>query len=164
MKLQRLKPLKFITITVLSFILAACSGSAESLERSLREAEAAVAQGDMEAARSVSEHLAGDDNLSQLSASQLARLSIVYMQMADIENSEQNTLKAADLYRRAYKADPDSAGAVYTGLPADQLQYVATLESLENHRNNPVDMSSFADDHDIDPGENDILPDSTESL
>lgn len=164
MKLHRFNPIRLIIISLLSIVMAACSGSAESIERSLREAEAAVAKGDMVAARSVSEHLLGDENLSELSASQLARLSIVYMQMADSENAEQNTLQAADLYRRAYRANADSAQAVYTSLPGDQLQYITTLENLVSHRDNPVDMSSLDEDHDIDPGENDILSDTTVNL
>ena len=67
MKLNRFNPLRFITISLLSIVMAACSGSAESIERSLREAEAAVTKGDMEAARSVSEHLLGDENFSNFS-------------------------------------------------------------------------------------------------
>ena len=60
----------------------------------------ATANGDMTAARSVASHIVGNENLSDMPASQLARLSIVYMQLADTDSTDiqSNVSTAAGLY------------------------------------------------------------------
>lgn len=131
-----------LLILLTSVAMWACSGGgATGIEESLRQAEEAVAQGDMQVARSVSDHIIGDENLSQLSAVQLARLSMVYMQLADSDNDGASTATAADLYNRAYKADADSAELFYTGVSPEQMQHVAAMSSLVSNLNHPVDMS-----------------------
>lgn len=123
--------MKHLIIIPIICLLVSCGGdSINELDTNLREAEAAVAQGDMKVAASLSEYLMGNENLSQLSASQLARLSIVYMQMADHSDEGINTATATDLYRRAYNAAPDSAASYYSSVPFDKMQYVDMLQTL----------------------------------
>lgn len=132
-----------LLILLLSASMWSCTGggSAAGIEESLRQAEEAVTLGDMQVARSVADHMTGDEILSQLSAVQLARLSMVYMQLADNDNDGTSTATAVDLYNRAYKADADSAELFYTGVSPEQMQHVAAMSSLVSNLNHPVDMS-----------------------
>lgn len=117
---------------------AACSTrSADEFNSDLRQAEMAVAHGDMKVASSVVESITDGRNLSDLSATQLARLSMVYMQMADESNPEVNTAMATDMYRRAFKASPDSAEAYFSSLPFDKMQYANMLHTLTNSIDSP---------------------------
>lgn len=98
--------------------MAACSGS-DTASR-LRQVEAAIAQGDMKAAHSVADKILGQGSIETLDAVDLARLSVVYMRMAD-EEADNTALvaTAADLYRRACQANADSAEAYYSSLSPD---------------------------------------------
>lgn len=141
--------LTYLLAICLAAITWACSGnSAESVEEMLREAEMAVANGDMTAAKSVASHLSDDPNLKSLSATQAARLSMVYMQMAETLDKEDNanTDRATDLYDTAFKINADSASAYYSSVEPEMLQYVETLSARSAHRNNPVDMSRIPDE------------------
>lgn len=120
-----------------------CAGSSD-IESQIREAEMATANGDMTAARSVASHIVGNENLSDMPASQLARLSIVYMQLADTDSTDiqSNVSTAAGLYRRAYETNADSAASYYSTLPPDKLPYARLLSILVGNIDNPYDMAS----------------------
>lgn len=139
--------------------LASCGGSGSSASEALREAEAATALGDMEAARSVAMKIT-DENLSQLSAKDLARLSLVYMQIADSTDRENSIASATDLYRRAFEADPDSAQAYYGELGPDYYPYVALLKTLTGKIDNPYNPLADSIDHESDAA----LPAATDSI
>ncbi|MBD5422036.1 MAG: hypothetical protein HDR49_03270 [Bacteroides sp.] len=129
--------------------LAACSmkASVESIESSLREAEDAVAVGDMASAESVASYLTNDPALpGAMTSVQLARLSMVYVQVADSLDQEGNTNRAADFYDMAYKANSDSAEAYYRSVEPSRLQYVETLANHSANRANPVDISNLPDE------------------
>ena len=136
-----------ILATLMALVIS-CSGnrSVESLEESIRQAERAVAKGEMTAAKSVSDKILGEENLSRLSPSQIGRLSMVYMQIADSLDQPANTDTAADLYERAYKINADSAETFYQTIGPERLQYVAALSARSAHRNNPVDMANIPDE------------------
>ncbi len=130
-------------LAAMCLAFSACSGSSD-IESQIREAEMATAKGDMTAARSVASHLVGNENLSDMPASQLARLSIVYMQLADTDSTDiqSNVSTAAGLYRRAYETDADSASLYYSTLPPDKLPYARLLSILVRNIDNPYDMAS----------------------
>ncbi len=130
-------------LAAMCLAFSACSGSSD-IESQIREAEMATAKGDMTAARSVASHLVGNENLSDMPASQLARLSIVYMQLADTDSTDiqSNVSTAAGLYRRAYETDADSASLYYSTLPHDKLPYARLLSILVGNIDNPYDMAS----------------------
>lgn len=123
--------LRLLIFSFAALLLTACSSGSQSqadLEDLLRQAEGAAAYGDMRVAKSVATNLIGDENLSQLSAKQLGRLSLVYMQLAD--SDETNAVTAADLYKRAFTANADSATAYYQGVDPEKLGYVSAMQSL----------------------------------
>lgn len=146
-----------ILILLTSAILtatAACGPrtlSAESIEDSIRQAEDAVAMGDITAAQSAASYIF-DDTLSRknMSASQIARLSMVYMMMADSIDQESNTNRAADLYDLALKTNRDSALKFYQEVYPEHMQYVETLSNHSANRAHPVDISNVPDESEAD--------------
>lgn len=128
----------------LAAIMAGCNNkkSTESILDNIRQAEAAVALGDMEAAKNVAVTLIGTENLSQMSARQLARLSMVYMQMADSTDRDENISIAADLYKQAYKQNADSAAAFYADVEPAVYPYVAMLKTLVERIDHPYDPAA----------------------
>lgn len=128
-------------ITAATITLGACT-SAVNAEAELQNAEMAVARGDMTAAGSVAKHLSDDKNLSGLSATQIARLSIIYMQIADSADIDANVATAANLYRKAYAANRDSAEAFYTALPSEMVQYSMILSNIVETQDHPLDIDS----------------------
>lgn len=119
--------LSIIIAALAAVIIAACSGNAGVSEQ-VREAEQAVIDGDIVGARDMADRLVADSNLDDMSATGLARLSMVYMQVADEENDNSALVAtAADLYRRACRADADSAKAYYASLPPDQQALASHL-------------------------------------
>lgn len=129
-------------------MLPACSGStAEGVEHDLQQAEMAVAQGDMRAARSVADHLTHGRDYVDLSPRQLARLSLVYMQIADNGDAGSNVSMAADCYRKAFEADRDSAAAFYSNVKPEHIPYAVMLTSIVKSLDNPY--TDFEDDDSI---------------
>lgn len=119
--------LSIIIATFAAVIIASCSGNADKGEQ-VREAEQAVIDGDIIGARDMADRLVADSNLDDMSATGLARLSMVYMQVADEENDNSALVAtAADLYRRACRADADSARAYYASLPPDKQALASHL-------------------------------------
>lgn len=155
--IKRLKSLA--AATALCAAVASCSGGS-SVADELRTAEAAIAFGDMKAAQNVAASVIGKGNLSELPASQLARLSMVYMQIADSTDRENNIAQAADLYRMAFDANPDSAAAFYSSVDPEQYPYVAMLKTLVGHIDHPYNPEADS----IDEMNHGALPLPTDSL
>lgn len=151
--MKHLKISSILAVAV-TLIVAACNHgtlSSESIEQSIREAEAAVIAGDMTAAQSAASVLTGDSLTNKnMSATQMARLSMVYMMLADSLDQESNTNRAADLFDMAFKTDSDSAKAFYQGVNHEQMQYVETLSNHSANRANPVDISNLPDESEAD--------------
>ncbi|MCM1029520.1 MAG: hypothetical protein NC342_08765 [Pseudoflavonifractor sp.] len=113
-------------MALLGLCLTACDGG--NTASRLRDVEACLAQGDMRAAHSVADKLLGPDQLETLSATELARLSIAYMHMADQEEDNSALMAtAADLFRRAMAANPDSAQAYYSSLNSENEALASQL-------------------------------------
>ena len=124
---------------ILNFLLAltflasftGCGGSdGNNIETTIQEAEMAVAQGDMISASSIAYKLSKGENLTGLTATQLGRLSLIYMQIADSLEPEENISKATEYFRKAYDIDADSASLFYSGVERDRLPHVMMLSTL----------------------------------
>lgn len=126
-----------------------CScGDSSSVDKSLDNAETALSDNDYKGAAKLAEKLSTSGEPGYLSARQSARLSIIYMQLADHDNEDTNTAIAVNYCREAIKENPDSAEEYYSQLPADQLGYVRTLMALVQNINNPgkIPSDSIASD------------------
>lgn len=151
-----MKHIRISTIFAATLMLfaASCGGSSlssESIEQSIRDAEAAVIAGDMTAAQSAASFFTSDSlSYKNMSATQMARLSMVYMMLADSLDQESNTNHAADLYDMAFKTDSDSAKIFYQGVNQEQMQYVETLSNHSANRANPIDIANLPDESEAD--------------
>lgn len=140
---MKFKSIILSALLVCSTLLAGSSCSSKiDIDSELQNAEMAIAMGDMDAATSVAENLSDGKNLSGLSAKQLARLSIVYMQIADSVDNGTNVNSAIEAYRRAYQADADSADAYYSALPSERAQYSMMLANIVAGLDTPYDADA----------------------
>lgn len=133
MSIYRLSILSLLASAAIMFGLDSCSSSSvKDFDNTLRDAEMAVAAGDMVSARSVAETFTNDStSVSHLSVTQLCRLSLVYMQLAEQPGYSDFMANAANCYHRAYELNADSAQIFFTRLvPPDQIQYARNLEHI----------------------------------
>lgn len=132
-------------VSILTFT-ACTTGTTADIADSLRQAEIAIARGNIADAQHAGKYLSNPGLTAMMDASQLARLSMVYMQLADSIDQLENLHRATDLYDMALKANADSAAQVYNNLPPDQLQYYATMAELSMRRSSPLSLDSIADE------------------
>lgn len=128
-----MKYILYLFILPFAAMFSACSSDG-SVDEDLRAAEMSIANGDMQAAESVVRHLAGSEHFSELDTKQLARLSLIYMQMADSLDREDNVGLAANCYRMAYEANSDSASEFYATLSPEHMPYAMMLRALVQPR------------------------------
>ncbi|MFA4086431.1 hypothetical protein [Paramuribaculum intestinale] len=122
----------FTLLTTLTAILIATSCSSDDTRRfddELRQADMAVAEGDMTAATSIARRLS-DEHLDAMTAGQLCRLSILYMQLSDDGNQSENISRATDCYRKAFATDSDSARQYYSQLGPEQTANAQMLATI----------------------------------
>lgn len=128
--IPRTKILAGITALMAIIIAAACTGNdTRRFDDDLREADMAVAEGDMTAASSIARRLS-DEHIDALTARQLCRLSILYMQISDNGNQSENISRATDCYRKAFETDPDSARDYYRQLGPEQTANAQMLATI----------------------------------
>lgn len=127
-----MKLFNFFTIAICLFV-ASCA-SAPDADSYLLQAETAVARGDIETATDAA---ADESHIDDLSAKQLARLSIIYMQIADSGEQDEQVGAAADCYRRAFSVNADSAADYYISLPPQKAQFAMVLSSIVGNHVNP---------------------------
>lgn len=136
---------KIITIACALIIQACAPSSREEVEIVIRDAEMAVAQGDMISAGSIAEEITGNKNLSGLTADQLGRLSMVYMQIADSMDYDDNLSRAADFYRQAFSADSASADSFYRNIDQEKFSQARMLATFVSSIDNAGKIDLFAD-------------------
>lgn len=114
-------------------IMAACTP--QSTESQLRQAEDAIIAGNITAATSVARHLTTPEAMQKLSATQAARLSLVYMQIADSTDYDSNIATAVELYRHAMHTGPDSAHHYFQSIPSDKIPHLIILQNISHPGN-----------------------------
>ncbi|MCM1356548.1 MAG: hypothetical protein NC212_09120 [Staphylococcus sp.] len=141
----------FIIITASAGILMSACGHS-SISEQITSAELAFANDNESATREICGHILGKKDLSGMEASQMARLSVIYMQLNEKSDSPEDVELAVQCYRDAYKINRDSATAYYRSLPVDQTKYVMTLSTIVHTLDTPREI----------PEENDYVNDSCE--
>lgn len=135
-------------IVAVGALLAVGCGGKMNVEDELRSSEMAIVDGDMETASAMASHIT-ENSAEGLSAKQLARLSIVYMQIADSIDNDTNVATAAELYGRAYASNADSADLYYMSLPSEKIPYAMILSNISGSRSNVYVDSLFMDDDSV---------------
>lgn len=121
--------------------LTSCVGGSSAADE-LNHAERAIAFGDVSTALDVVKNLVDRNDVDNLPASQIARLSMIYMHIADSTDRENNIAQAADFYRMAYEADADSAASYYATVDMEEYPYVTMLKTLVSGIDNPCSPES----------------------
>jgi len=109
-------------------------------------AEQAIAECDYALARSICETIT-TDSTTTLNVDELCRLSLIYMKMSDIEDSDINTAAATQCYRNALKIDKDSARLFYDNVPIDEARHVEIMSQLDRILSSSRDI--YIDDDSI---------------
>lgn len=130
-----------------TFMLASC-GESESLADQISSAELALANENVSATRELCSDIFKHKNRGGIEATQMARLSILYMQLNERTDDPNDVEYAVQCFRDAYKINRDSAQSYYSSLPYDQEKYAMTLSTIVHTLDSPRDIP---DEHDCDP-------------
>ena len=133
-------------------MLGAC-GESESVADQISSAELALANENVSATRELCGDILEQKDRAGMEATQMARLSILYMQLNERTDDPNDVEYAVQCFRDAYKINSDSAKAYYSSLPYDQEKYAMTLSTIVHTRDNPKDIP---DEHDCDPTEEEM--------
>lgn len=129
-----------------ALLFVSCDGE-KSVSDKVADAELAMAEEDVESTRSIADDiLSHRKNNGGITATELARLSILYMQLNDRTDDSESVDLAADCYREAFEANADSAAAFYHNLPVDQLKYAMVLASIVHSADNPDSLEEYPDE------------------
>lgn len=136
--------MRSVCTLLLGLMLCACGGGAGNMAERISSAEMAYATGDAASLRRICDEIM-DDNTEEdgLTAAQLGRMSILYMELYDHTDDSDALDMATRCYRSAYKENADSAAYFYAHLPAEQYKYGMSLTMLVQSVDNPVDISDI---------------------
>ncbi|MCM1163975.1 MAG: hypothetical protein NC339_06990 [Muribaculaceae bacterium] len=141
MKISRLLFILSLTIIVFS------SCNSGNLSERVAAAEMAMAAEDVEMTRKLCDDIMSDSVArGSVTATELARLSILYMQLNERTDDHEAVDLAADCYREAFKANADSARRFYESLPVDEVKYIMTLSSIVHSMDNPHQLEDYPDE------------------
>jgi tetratricopeptide (TPR) repeat protein len=140
--MKKLREMIIAAATGLLALTAAC-GPATSTADELSTAEQAIETKHYDAALKICDKLSAMAESQQLSASELARLSIIYMRLSETDNDHDCVGQATQTYLRAYAANADSARAFYAALPLDMSAYVEMMASLSQALTSPPSLDDI---------------------
>lgn len=134
-----------IPLAAAAGLLTAC-GSGNISER-VSTAEMAMASEDVEMTRKLCDDIMSDSVAKgSITATELARLSILYMQLHERTDDPEAVELAANCYREAFLANADSARHYYETLPVEDEKYVMTLSSIVRTMDNPSQLEDYLDE------------------
>lgn len=127
-------------------MLCSCHGS-HSIAENIATAELAMANDDVSATREICDKLINTpmEKRSSISATEWARLSMLYMQLNERTDAPEVVELAAQCYKEAFSTNPDSALSYYQNLPVEYDKYAMTLSSIVLSLNNPSDIPADRD-------------------
>lgn len=122
-------PAIILTLAAMCMAITGCRNPYTPAD-DIATAEQALNIQDYELARSICETFT-TDSTTGLTVTDLCRLSIIYMKLSDVENTEINTATATQCYRNAMKADSDSATLYYNSLSIDEARHVEIMSQID---------------------------------
>jgi len=131
----------FYILTFLSIcLLNSCSQPAPV--DTISDAEAAIAAGDYKSARAV-EQLVTDSAIVRLGPSQLCRIALIYLHLAEANKTryDDDMAVAAQCYIHALQISRDSVSNFLQRMPISELPAINTLNELACAIASPVDVT-----------------------
>lgn len=136
-----------ISIILLALIFLISCHESHTISEDVATAELAMSSNDVTTTREICDDLLGNENRDGITATEWARLSILYMQLNERTDDPEVIELAAQCYREAFKVNADSARTFYQNLPVDNDKYAMTLASIVHSLDNPAEIPA---DHDLD--------------
>lgn len=129
------KSVTLLLCNTLSLIIGCCilSGCSHTSSSALaQQAEKALNSGDAARARELCDEAMTAEDTDQLSATQLAQLSLIYMKIADKDDHDDGETVglAVNAYERAMDTSPDSALLYYSSVNYNDTRHVKMLLSV----------------------------------
>lgn len=124
----------------LALSLAACGHTTtDDISRSLDAVDAYISDRDYsDALRSANRIFESDT--AKMSASQLGRLAIAYMEVSDGIDDQSLVVRAGECYRQALAEGPDSVASFAAALSPDRLNYLTSLDEIVRRMDGPRDI------------------------
>lgn len=119
-------------------VCAVSCGSSPTVGESFTAAEHAAETRHYQAAREIADELFEKAEANRLSASELGRLSLLFMRLSENGGEQENIGQATQCYLKAFAANADSARAYYASLPLDESSYVEMMASLSRAITSPA--------------------------
>lgn len=148
--MKRLFSLVALSIMI-GCMVVSCNDVKKTNER-IATAETAIAEQDFQAGKRICDEILGDESDESLSATDYARLSILYMQFYENTDDSNALDRAVSCYHHGMEINPDSVKYIYASLPAEDHKYAFALSMIVEGMENTTDES-----HDNDPY---VSPDS----
>lgn len=140
-----MKLCRFLIIALAATCMS-CGGR-HSISEQVASAEMAMAAEDVVSTRQLCDNILRDSTArGSVTATELARLSILYMQLNERTDDHEAVDLAAECYREAFQANADSARYFYENLPVDEEKYVMTLSSIVHSMDNPHPIEGYPED------------------
>lgn len=151
------KILSAATALLAALTIAACSAerTPAAIDESIAEIHTSIAQHENARAKKLCDEIAALPQGS-VSAGQYASLSLLYMQLSECDDMDDNTARAFQCFRNAFKADPDSANAYFNSVVGEDARFVQMLQTLQQMIEAP-NRDDFVDTDDHYPS-TDSLP------
>lgn len=136
-----MKKILFIALT--TFICAAITacGPEPSTAEILSTAEQAIETHHYSTAQKISDELFEHADEKQMTASELGRLSLLFMRLSENGREQENVCQAAQCYLKAFATNADSARAYYSALPLDASCHVEMMASLSHAITSPASVA-----------------------
>jgi len=130
-----------ISIFIIAFTLFLSGCGSESNEDNFAEAKAAFDVKDYQRVQIICDHIATDTTENLLSCSELCRLSLLYMGLAEAcpDSAAINVASAADILRKAYEISADSVADYFVSLPAEEVPNIQLVLNITGSMNLPPD-------------------------
>lgn len=138
---------RLIYIIILSAvaIISGCNRT-DSSANQVAMAELAMADDDVSATRQICDGIMNDSIAkSGIAATEMARLSILYMQLYERTDDHEAVDLAAECYRESFLINSDSARLFFESLPPDHIKYVMALSSIVSSIDNPYPLDSLGE-------------------
>ena len=127
-------------------VMSACGNT--SISEQVASAEIAFAGDDVAATRRICDDIVGEHTADgAIVATELGRLSILYMQLYDRTDDADALDQATRCYRMAFEQNADSAAYFYSHLPVEQDKYAISLAGIVNSIDHPAEISDLHDGH-----------------
>lgn len=124
------------------FTLTFTSCGFDNVDQNIEAAEFSLSNNDFGEASEICYKIAARDSLNDLTTSQLCRLSIIYMRLAENRDEDVNVAMATRCFHMAMEQDSLEASGLYNDMPIDDQHWIHFLTEMNKVLDSPRDFFS----------------------